>query len=68
LLARYLIESSDDDAVVILDLHRTQDWGVVKSVFKRVVGNYHSMSEEEENLVANTVHEIVHKNQDSLKK
>jgi len=47
LVARYFIEPNDQDFLQ-LDLERTQDWVVLKSVLKKFLNNYKLIDEAEE--------------------
>jgi len=65
LMARYIIEPSEED-FLLYDANRAQDLPIVKSVFRKLIGPYTLMDEEEENAISNELAEILHKYGQSL--
>jgi len=66
LLARYLIESSEDD-FVHLNTTKSQDVSVIKSIFRNFVGSYVILTEETESKLIEEVGGIIHKYEENLK-
>lgn len=50
MISRYLVENNQEDHV-ILDLERTAETIIIKSIFKKLVGNYTLYEREEENKI-----------------
>jgi len=57
LMARYIIEPSEED-FLLYDANRAQDLPIVKSVFRKLIGPYTLMDEEEENAISNELAEV----------
>lgn len=57
LMARYLIEPNDDE-ILTFDFNRTQDLSIIKSVFRKLVGSYTLLGEEEEKIMSTEVAEV----------
>jgi len=65
LMARYIIEPNEED-YLLYDVNRAQDLPIVKSVFRKLIGSYTLLNEEEENGLSNELAEILHKYGQSL--
>jgi len=66
LLARFLVESQDEDTIPF-DLNRTQDVGTIKNLFKKLVGSYALLEDEDERVMAEELSELLHNYEESLK-
>ena len=56
-MARYIIEPSEED-FLLYDANRAQDLPIVKSVFRKLIGPYTLLTEEEENAISNELAEV----------
>lgn len=50
LVSRYLVENNEE-SYVILDYNKTCETLIIKSIFKKLVGNYTLLSQNEEKLI-----------------
>lgn len=50
LVSRYLVENNEE-SYVILDYNKTSETLIIKSIFKKLVGNYTLLSQNEEKLI-----------------
>ena len=58
LVARYLIENNEEDHV-ILDSNRTSEIIIIKSIFKKLIGNYVLLSKEEEKIIYDKISAVL---------
>jgi len=65
LLARFIVEPQDEETIVF-DQNRSQDLSIVKNVFKKLVGNYKLLDEDEEREIVEELGEIFTKYEESL--
>jgi len=57
LLARFIVEPQDEETIVF-DQNRSQDLSIVKNVFKKLVGNYKLLDEDEEREIVEELGEV----------
>jgi len=65
LLARYLVEPRDEETLT-LDLNRTHDTTTIKNLFRKLVGNYTLLDEDEAKEMGEDLGEIISKYEESL--
>lgn len=58
LVSRFLIENNEESHV-ILDLKRTSETVIIKSIFKKLVGNYSLLSESEERIIYEKISAVI---------
>ena len=57
LIARYLIEPNEDD-YILLDISRSEELSVLKSVFKKFVNDYKLINERSERLLVQALDDV----------
>ena len=65
LLARYLVEPHDEETLN-LDLNRSNDTTAIKNLFRKLVGNYNLLDEDEAKEMGEDLGEIISKYEESL--